>query len=59
MSSMSKVYYKGKQVDFETLPKNEQAFRWALFLESEGYEKNVSKKRIKEIASEYGVTIEE
>jgi len=56
---MSKVYYKGKEVDFETLPKNEQAFRWALFIESEGYEKNVSKKRIKEIASKYGVTIEE
>lgn len=52
------VNYKGKQVDFETLPKNEQAFRWALFIDSEGYEKNVSKKRIKEIASEYGVTIE-
>ena len=56
---MSKVNYKGQQVDFETLPKNEQAFRWALFIESEGYDKNVSKKRIKEIASEYGVTIEE
>jgi hypothetical protein len=54
----SMVNYKGKQVDFETLPKNEQAFRWALFIDSEGYEKNVSKKRIKEIASEYGVTIE-
>ena len=57
--SDSMVNYKGKQVEFETLPKNEQAFRWALFIESEGYEKNVSKKRIKEIASRYGVTIDE
>jgi hypothetical protein len=56
---MSKVYYKGKQVDFETLPKNEQAFRWALFLESEGYKKNISNKAIKEIAGRFGVTIEE
>ena len=53
------VNYKGQQVEFETLPKNEQSFRWALFLESEGYKKNISKKRIKEIASKYGVTIDE
>ena len=47
------------QEEFEKLPKNEQAFRWALFLESEGYRKDISKKRIKEIGSHYGVTIEE
>ena len=58
---MSKVYYKGKQVDFETLPKNEQAFRWALFLESEGYDKRLSNKRVKELSDKYniGLTMEQ
>ena len=46
------------QEEFEKLPKNEQSFRWALFLESEGYRKDISKKRIKEIGNQYGVTIE-
>jgi hypothetical protein len=40
------------QTAFEKLPKNVQAFRWALFIESDGYRKNISKKRIKEIEEE-------
>jgi hypothetical protein len=40
---------------FEKLPKNEQDFRWALFIESNGHEKNLSKKRVKEIAEIHGV----
>jgi hypothetical protein len=47
------------QEEFEKLPQNEQEFRWALFRESEGYAKDVSKARIKEIAGKYGVTVEE
>ena len=45
------------QSDFEKLPKNEQAFRWALFVESNGYEKNLSKKQIEEIAKKYNVNL--
>lgn len=45
------------QTEFEKLPQNEQAFRWALFIASEGYEKNLSKKEIKEIAEKYKVKI--
>lgn len=45
------------QTEFEKLPENEQAFRWRLFVESNGYEKNLSKKQIKEIAKQYGVEI--
>ena len=43
--------------EFEKLPANEQAFRWKLFIESDGHKKNLSKKRIKEIAQEYKVDI--
>jgi len=43
--------------DFEKLPKNEQEFRWELFLVSEGYKKDLSKKQIKEIADKYKVNI--
>jgi hypothetical protein len=43
--------------EFEKLPKNEQAFRWALFIESEGYNKTLSKKRIAEIAEKYKVNL--
>jgi hypothetical protein len=43
--------------EFDKLPKNEQQFRWALFIESEGYEKNLSKKRIKEIADKFKVKL--
>lgn len=45
------------QEEFEKLPQNEQAFRWALFIESEGYEKNLSKKQIKKIAEKYQVKL--
>ena len=48
-----------KQEDFEKLPANEQAFRWELFIESKGYEKNLTKKRIKEIAEKYKVKLED
>ena len=47
-----------EQSEFEKLPQNEQAFRWALFIASEGYEKNLSKKKIKEIAEKYNVNID-
>jgi hypothetical protein len=43
--------------EFEKLPANEQAFRWRLFIESDGHKKNLSKKRIKEIAQQYKVDI--
>ena len=45
------------QSDFEKLPMNEQQFRWALFIESDGYAKNLSKKRIEEIAEKYKVKL--
>lgn len=45
------------QTEFEKLPKNEQSFRWALFIESEGYEKNLSKKRMQEIAKQFNVVL--
>ena len=45
------------QTDFEKLPENEKAFRWRIFIESEGHKKNLSKKRIKEIAQQYKVDI--
>lgn len=58
---MTKVNYEREQVDFETLPKNEQAFRWALFIESEGYDKRLSNKRVKELSDKYniGLTMEQ
>ena len=43
------------QTEFEKLPKNEQDFRWALFLESDGHQKLVSKKRIAQLKAEYSV----
>ena len=43
------------QKEFEKLPKNEQKFRWALFLESDGYEKTVSSDRIEQLKKEYGI----
>lgn len=45
------------QSEFEKLPMNEQEFRWALFIESEGYAKNLSKKRIEEIAQKFNVNL--
>ena len=46
-----------KQTEFEKLPKNKQNFRWALFLESNGYEKEISEVRIQQLAKEYGFDI--
>ena len=43
--------------EFSKLPINEQSFRWALFIASEGYEKNLSKKQIEEIAKKYKVNL--
>jgi hypothetical protein len=38
-----------RQTDFEQLSKAEQNFRWALFLASNGYAKNLSKEKIEEL----------
>ena len=46
---------KISQQEFEKLPQNEQDFRWALFIESDGWEKPVSKKRIDELKAKYNV----
>ena len=46
-----------EQSKFEKLPKNEQKFRWDLFLESDGYKKNLSKTKIKEIAKNNNVNL--
>ena len=46
-----------EQTQFDKLPQNEQAFRWRLFVESNGHKKNLSKKRIKEIAEQYKVNV--
>lgn len=43
--------------EFSKLPMNEQMFRWALFLASEGYSKKLSKKVIKELAEKHNVKI--
>ncbi len=43
------------QQEFEKLPMNEQMFRWALFVESEGYQKNLTKKRITELKKKFKV----
>ncbi len=45
------------QTEFEKLPENEQAFRWKLFVESNGYQKDLSKKEIEKIAKQYGVKV--
>jgi hypothetical protein len=37
------------QTEFEKLPKAEQNFRWALFLKSNGYNKNLSEEKIEEL----------
>lgn len=41
--------------EFEKLPMNEQMFRWQLFIESEGYQKNLTKKRINELKKQFKV----
>ncbi len=40
------------QKDFEKLSKKEQDFRWALFIESNGHQKNISKKLINELKND-------
>ena len=42
-----------KQQDFEQLPKEEQNFRWALFLKSDGYEKNLSADKIEQLRQKH------
>jgi len=39
--------------DFEQLPKEEQNFRWALFLKSNGYAHDLSPARIEELRQRY------
>jgi len=46
-----------EQSKFESLPKNEQKFRWELFIESDGYRKNLSKSKIKDIAKKNNVKL--
>ena len=41
------------QQEFEKLPKNEQQLRWAIFLESNGFEKELSKEKIEEIKAKF------
>jgi hypothetical protein len=37
------------QTEFEQLPKQEQNFRWALFLKSNGYEKTLTAEEIDQL----------
>ena len=46
---------KISQQEFEKLPKNIQNFRWALFVESDGHQKPVSKKRIDQLKAKHNV----
>ena len=48
------------QIEFEQLPKQEQNFRWALFLKSNGYERELTAQEFEEIRnifSKYKVII--
>ena len=42
-----------EQQDFEKLPKEEQNFRWALFLKSNGYTKNLSEEKIEALRQKH------
>lgn len=42
-----------KQTEFEKLSKEEQNFRWALFLKSNGYEKNLSVEKIEKLRQKH------
>lgn len=42
-----------QQQDFEQLSKEEQNFRWALFLKSNGYAKNLSEQKIEELRQKH------
>jgi hypothetical protein len=41
------------QNEFEQLSKAEQNFRWALFLKSDGYAKNLSEEKIEELRQKH------
>jgi len=41
------------QNEFEQLSKAEQNFRWALFLKSNGYEKNLSEEKIEQLRQQH------
>ena len=41
------------QKEFEHLSKEEQNFRWALFLKSNGYQKNLSEQKIEELRQKH------
>ena len=41
--------------EFNILPKNVQDFRWALFIESDGYKNQISKMRIKELENKFNI----
>lgn len=41
--------------EFSKLPINEQMFRWQIFIETEGYTKDITKKRIKDLEKEYNI----
>ena len=56
-NNLKKTIMAISQTEFEKLPENEQAFRWKLFVESNGYQKDLSKKEIEEIAKQYGVKV--
>ena len=47
-----------KQQDFEQLSKEEQNFRWALFLKSNGYAKNLSEQKIEELRQKHFINKE-
>lgn len=42
-----------KQQDFEKLSKEEQNFRWALFLKSNGYRKNLSDEKVEQLRQKH------
>jgi prophage antirepressor-like protein len=46
------------QNEFEQLSKAEQNFRWALFLKSNGYEKNLSEQMIEQLRQRHLVNKE-
>jgi hypothetical protein len=41
------------QQEFEKLQKNEQKLRWAIFLESDGFTKELSKEKVEELKNKY------
>lgn len=42
-----------QQQDFEKLSKEEQNFRWALFLKSNGYTKNLTEHKIEQLRQKH------